>query len=273
MELCIGNVFAVRRTKRSTIWLFRLGAIAAFAGLLAAGLFFILNPVDPEDTIMGYIALGASVIISIVLWIISNKIQTEVAIHEEGVIVKKGKKEHRFHFSQIKGLIDSPNDSGTIFIHGGGGIVGAIAAGVVAGVAGAAADIHARNNVTRYINIVADTEDNLEVGVIKSAGDILSRVYTDWLIRNKPITNENIPSLTLSFGKELELSQGMFLYSRRRGDVELPLAEVTELEIREDSLMFFGLNEKGKTKCLIDINITKVYNIDLLFAVYNMAKE
>jgi len=269
MEKNIGNQYEVRRTKASTVWLIRLGAIAALVGLIAGGLFFLLNPVDPEDTIMGVVALVFAVIIFVALWIVSGRIQSEVAVHEEGVIVKKNKKEHRFHFSEIKGLIDNPDDASMLIFHG-GGVADAVAAGIAAGVASVRANARARKSKARPMIIVANTEEKLEVSVLKAAGETLSQRYTQWLIKNKPVTKDNVYSLVLSFGDNLELNQGTFIHAHRRGDVHLPIQDVTSLETRENSLMFFAANEKGKNKCLIDIKITQVLNIDLLFEIFGM---
>jgi len=270
MEHNFGNEFAVRRRKGSTIALIRLGGLALTAALIAGGIYFISNPIDPEDTIFGYVALGLSVLILIISWIIASKMKGEVAIHEEGVIVKKGKNTHQYHFNQIAGLQDQAGDATTVLV--GGGIAGAIGAGIAAGVRGAVKSAVDRKNRNRPVTIVTKSVDLPGVSVLKAAGDILSEVFTEWYIKNYGITSETIKTMELSFGDRLKLKEGAFVYSRRKGDVTLPLTGVTNLQIVENSLMFYGLNEKGKDRCLIDINIIHVLNIDLIFKIVEMAE-
>jgi len=272
MEHSFGNLLVECSTKKSRIVWLRIGAIAALLVLGAAGYYFINFPFDPEDRIMGFVSLGLAVFLFLVLWFISNKIKQSVAIYETGVVVKKGRKEHPYHYNQISGLRDAQADDGFFVFGGAFGLVGAAVAGAASAVASNAIGASRRRNRIRKLSIVPNTLDLNEIGVVNTGGDVLSEVYTEWLKREKAITKESIPSLALSFGDVLELNQGMFTHKHRRGDVHLPLSEVTELDIRSDCLMFFGLNEKGKTKSLIDITITQVLNIDLLFDVYNMAK-
>jgi len=272
MEHSFGNLLAERSTKKSRIVWLRVGAIAALLALGAAGYYFINFPFDPEDRIMGFVSLGMAVLLFLVLWFISNKIKQSVEIYETGVMVKKGRKEHPFHYNQISGLRDAAADDGFL-VFGSFGLVGAAIAGAASAVASNAMDASRRRNRIRKISVVPNTEDLKEVAVVNTGGDVLSEIYTGWVMREKAITKESIPSLYLSFGDVLEFNQGLFTHKHRRGDIHLPLTEVTELEIRGDSLMFFGLNEKGKTKSLIDINITEVLNIDLLFYVFNMARQ
>ncbi|MCL2362049.1 MAG: hypothetical protein FWC73_09585 [Defluviitaleaceae bacterium] len=270
MEHNFGNQFAMRRTRGSTIWLIRLLALAFGVGLLAGGIYFISNPIDPEDTIMGVVALVMAGLIPLILWIVSNNMKAEVAIHEEGVIVKKGKKIHQYHYSEIAGLQDQAAETTTMLV--GGGIGGAISAGIAAGVRGAVKSAVNRKNRNRPITIVTKSVSKPGVSVIKAAGDILSGVFTEWFIKNNNITKETIRSMELSFGDNLKLKDGVFTQTKRNKVINLAMADITNLEIREDSVMFFGLNEKGKDRCLIDINIVHVLNIDLLFEVMEMSK-
>jgi len=271
MEHNFGNMLVERSTKKNRIVWLRVGAIAALLALGAAAYYLINFPFDPEDRIMGFVSLGMAVLLFLVLWFISNKIKQSVEVYEEGVIVKKGRKEHPFHYSQISGLRDAGADDG-FFVFGAFGLVGAAIAGAASAVASNAIDASRRRNRIRKLSIVPNTDELKEISVVNTGGDMLSEIYTGWLIREKSIVKESIPSLALSFGDVLEFNQGLFTHKHRRGDIHLPLAEITELEIRGDSLMFFGLNEKGKTKSLIDINVVEVLNIDLLFYVFNAAK-
>jgi hypothetical protein len=240
MEKNFGNKLVVRETKKSKIILIRIGAIATLLITSSAGLFFLLNPTEPMDTIMGFVALGSAVFLCAVLFIVSVNIRSTVEIYEEGVIVKKRKGEHSFHFSEIAGLRDIYDGSSTYVVSG--GVLGAVITGMAAGVAGSIADAHRSKNRIRSICIVPVASGSREVGVLNTAGDELSEVYTNWLVKQKSVTKENINSLVFSFGETLELNHGIFIHRRRNGEVQLALTDITNLEIRADSLMFFGQN-------------------------------
>jgi len=269
MDQKLGAELITRKTKKSTVIWLRIGAVATLALMSVAGFFFILNPHDPEDRIMGFVALGAGVLLCAVLSFLSVKIQQSIVIYEEGVIVKKGRKEYKFHFNQIAGLRDSASGGG-FTVTGNFGIAGALIAGVASAVASNAIDAHVRKNRLRNLSIVPNTTDLAEVNVVNTGGDELSQIYTEWLIKQKTISKENLGTTNLSFGDSLTLNNGSFIHRHRKGDVALALADISNLEIREDSVMFFAENEHGKTRCLIDIKITKILNIDLLFIIYDM---
>ena len=266
-----GKQLVVRESKKSkSVWLI-IGAVASLVLLSAGGLFFLMDPHFPEDTYMGIALLVLAVILFGLLLFLSRKLRAKVEIYEQGVVVARGSKEHKFHFSEIAGLRDAPGDSGVFVVPMAGGLVGAIVAGAVAGVAGNMSDSRRRRHRLRSISIVTKGDSPREIGVVNTGGDELSEVYTDWLIAQTPITKENVHNLTLSFGGILELNNGVFVHHRRRGDVQLALKDVTDLSAGEDSVMFYGLNEKGKSKCLIDVKVAHIVNIDLLFSILHIA--
>ena len=254
------------------MWL-KIGAIASFLLFGAAGLFFILNPIDQGDVIASYVTLGAAVIVPIALLLIGNKIRSQVTIYEEGVVVETRNNEYRFHFSEIAGIRDTSSDDG-VTIAGNFGLIGALVVGVAAEIASSAANAHRRKHRIRSVNIVPNN-DSREISVVKTGGDELSAVYTQWVINQKSITEENIGSLNVVFGDSLEFNNGAFIHKhRRRGDTSLTLEDITRIEdIDDGSLHFYALNEKGKEKCLFTVVITAIVNLDLLFYIYELSLD
>ena len=268
-----GKQLAKRETKKWKLVGLRIAAVAAFFALGAAGASFILNPIDPEDTIMGFVALGLAVILPIVLFIAAKKFRSSVTIFEEGVVVNNGNKEHGFHFNEIAGLRDSVTTR-TYFVPGGLGIAGAIATGLASAAVNSAMDAGRRKHKLRDISVVPNVgsyEHANDVSVVNTGGDELSMVYTDWLIRQKSVTKENLASMFLTFGDSLEFSRNAFVHKHRKGDTVLRLEEITKFDFVENKLFIYGLNESGKEKCLIDIKIEEVLNLDLLLCIYDLS--
>ena len=268
-----GNQLAVRESKPSTARWIKIGAVALLLLLGAAGLYFILNPVDPADMAMGFVSLGFGVVLFFGLFMLTKRLHSVVTIYEEGVVIKKSKKEHSFHFSEIAGLVDAPGGGAVVPVAG--GIIGAIAIGAVSALAANAADARRRNHRLRGLSLVPAKSDgkpvgNLGISIVNTAGDELSEAYTQWLIKTKDINEENIRSLQISFGDQLSIDNGAFVLKNRRGEERFEFERFTDLDIREDSVMFFGLNDKGKNKCLIDTKIARTHNLDLLFYIWGM---
>lgn len=268
-----GNQLAIRESKPSTARWIKIAAVALLLLLGAAGLFFILNPHDSTDIIMGFVSLGFALVLFFGLFALTKRMHSVVTIYEEGVVIVKGKKEHRFHFNEIAGLVDAPG-GGTV-VPVAGGIIGAIAIGAVSALAANAADAHRRNHRLRGLSLVPANPDgkavgNLGISIVNTAGDELSEAYTQWLIKTKDINEENIRSLQISFGDQLSIDNGAFVLKNRRGEERFEFERFTDLDIREDSVMFFGLNDKGKNKCLIDTKIARTHNLDLLFYIWGM---
>ena len=267
-----GNQLAIRESKPSTARWIKIAAVALLLLLGAAGLFFILNPHDSTDIIMGFVSLGFALVLFFGLFALTKRMHSVVTIYEEGVVIVKGKKEHRFHFNEIAGLVDAPG-GGTV-VPVAGGIIGAIAIGAVSALAANAADAHRRNHRLRALSLIPANPDGrmdaIGISVVDTAGDELSEVYTQWLIKEKGINEENIKSLQIPFGDTLSLDNGAFVHKKRRGEERFEFEQLTDLDIREDSVMFFGLNEKGKNRCLIDTKIARTHNLDLLFYIWDM---
>jgi len=268
-----GSEIVTRRTKNSTLIWLRISAVASFLLFGVAGAYFVLNPIDAEDTLFGFIALGAAVIFPIFLLIISVRLRAEVKIYENGVAVVKGNNKEKLHFSEIAGLRDAATSGGTIFVSGDLGIVGALIAGAAQGIAGNALDASRRRNRIRSLSIVPKASGAKEIGVVNTGGDELSQIYTDWLMAQASVTPDNINSISLNFGENLNLNNGILTHKHRRGEDSVALNDIISLNITENSLQFVGINEKGKERPLIDINFTNVLNIDLLFMIYEMSAQ
>jgi len=119
----------------------------------------------------------------------------------------------RIVFSDIVGLTDEAADG--IFLSG--SLAGVVVASIAVAAAGKIADAHNRKHRIRAMNVKTRVDDKLvSLSVLKSTGDVLSQLYTEWLIARTPVTAENLHSLELSFGENLTLKQGMFTYEQRR---------------------------------------------------------
>ncbi|MCL2854149.1 MAG: hypothetical protein FWE21_00860 [Defluviitaleaceae bacterium] len=267
--LDFGSRLALHKNKASSVIWLRVLAVVLFVGLGVGGVYFLLNPIDAEDTIMGFVALGMAVTLPAVLWFVTARMQAEVAIHQQGVMVKAKGKEHSLHFSQIRGLQDVPGSGGVFIVPGGFGIAGAIVAGVASAVASGAADAHRRNNRLRSINIIP-AGSGAAISVVNTAGDHLSEIYTAWLIKEKGITKANLPNLTIPFGDELVLERGTLVHKHRKGDIRLPIGDVTNINTDDGTMSFFAINEKGRDGAAINISIQNVINVDLLFGVFDI---
>jgi len=178
--------------------------------------------------------------------LISGKIKREVAIYEEGVVVTKGEKTFPYHFNQISGL-DDTDEGGMVVMAGGFGIAGALISGAVSAIASRAVESLDREFRIRSVDIVPLPESRLKkVSVVRTGGDILSHVYTEWLIKQNAVNKESVSSLELSFG-DLKLNNGEFIHtSLTEKETRVSLDDVTGADIQDGKLRLLGLNEKGK---------------------------
>jgi len=268
-----GNERAAHETRFRRVLKFRIWAIVLLLLLGAAGLFFILDPLDPEDFIMGWVAVGVGVILFAVLWIVSVRIRAKAVIFDEGVIVTNRGTEHKFHFNEIAGLrgnIAANAHSGAVIA---GGVAGGMIGGMIAGaVAGAIGGKSTKERSLTSVRIVSNAAGEKDVTVLDAAGDELSRVYTQWLIAQKGITRENAGTLNMSFGDELELNNGVITNKQRRKDVTLKMSDITRIAASDNGvfLQFFGLNDRQKEKSLLSVGCMKINNIHLLMEIHRM---
>ena len=273
MNTNYGNQLAVRESGPGAARWIRVAAVALLLILGAAGFYFILNPHDPADTVMGFVSLALAPILFFGLFALAKRMHSVVTIYEEGVVITKGKKERQFHFNEITGLVDSP-DAGLV-VPVAGGIIGGIVIGAASALAANALDEHRSNNRLRGVSIIpanpAGRLESMGIGVANTAGDELSQAYTQWLIRTKNITEENVRSLQIPFGEVLRVDNGALVLEKRRGEERFEFERFTDISFSEDSVMFIGIDDNGKNKCLIDAKIAYTHNLDLLFYIFGLA--
>jgi len=268
-----GELLATRQFKASASFWFRFGGFVSLGLIVFSGIYLIFDPIEASETpTLGLITLGAAIGLIVFMKLISRKIKREVAIYEEGVVVTKGKKILPFHYNQIAGIYD---DSAGGMIVMGGGLVGMVVSGVVSAVASKAIDAIDREFRIRSVDIVPWPDSQLKrTGVVSTGGDILSHVYTEWVIKQKSITKENIESQELHFGDSLKFKNGIFTHERFRGDeVHARLDDVVGVDIQDDKLRLLGTNEAGRQTALISIFSSLALNLDLLLYVVDFLQN
>jgi len=273
MEHNYGNLIAERQYKASASFWPRLFGVVALVLIAFSAYYLIVDPIVDSDTpTLGLIGLGVAAFLIVMIIVLTRKIKREVAIYEEGVVVTKGEKTFPFHYNQIAGLYDS-DAGGMVFIGGGLGIAGAIVSGAVSAIASKAVESHDRAFRIRGVDIVPLPDSQLKrVGVVTTGGDILSHAYTEWMIKQKSISNKNIYSVELSFG-DLELKNGEFTHTTLSEEkVHVVLDDVTSINIQDDKLRLMGEDEKGREKCLLSISLIfhNILNWDLLAYIVHL---
>jgi len=190
-------------------------------------------------------------------------------LYEEGVFVAIGKKEYHLHFNDIIGISDEAGQDVTVS----GGLVQVLVASAMVAAAGKIADAHNRKYRIRAMNIWTKIEGKRKsLSVVKSTGDVLSQLYTEWLIAQKTITDENLNTLVLSFAENLELNQGIFTYTDVIGsrETKVKLADIINIGYEEHNIQLYTADEKGRAKPVIKLPIDELYNLDLLYYIYNL---
>jgi len=264
-----GQLLAERQFKASASFWFRFGGVVALGLIVFAGIYLIFDPIVDSDTpTLGLIVGGVAIALIAFMVIMSKGIKRSVAIYEQGVVVIKGEQTFPYHYSQIKGLYDS-SIGGMVFM--GGGLIGAVVSGVATAVASKAIEAIDREFRNRDIDIEPLPETGLKrIGVVTTGGDLLSHVYTMWVIKEKGITKENLHEQELHFG-DLELKGGVFTHNRLRGDqVHAKLQDVVGMDIEDDKLQLLGVNQVGKQVVLISLGTVFTLNWDLLAYVVNL---
>jgi len=190
-------------------------------------------------------------------------------LYEEGVFVANGRREYHLHFSDIIGL----SDEAGLDVVMSGGIVEVLVASVVVAAAGKIADAHNLKHRIRPMNIWTEIEgERKSLSVVKSTGDVLSQLYTKWLIAQKSITTDNLHTLVLPFADKLELNQGIFILTHvyGGGETTLRLADITDINYENHDLRLCTTDDRGRVKPIIELPINLVYNLDLLHYIYNL---
>lgn len=94
--------------------------------------------------------------------------------------------------------------------------------------------------------------------------------YTNYLIRD--LTRENVMRAEMTFGPDLELNNGKFVYMG--GQVVLPLSDVSRVTsdrwpFMSSKINLRSVNENEKEKKIISIPIDQVMNLDALYYIIN----
>jgi hypothetical protein len=266
MEHNYGKELAMRETQKTPLVVLKIMAFVV-APLLFVLSIFLLFADDGFYREEGIVLLVLSVPFFSAMLFLSKVLYSQVFIYEEGVIVKNFRKEYRFHYNEIAGLREPLY--GAVVVVPVGGIVSGLITAAALGIASGIADEKRREKLIR--EIVIQPKNGKAVGVVKTGGDELSQVYTGWLIKNIPVTKENLNSLSLSFGKKLEFNNGALVQKKRSGDIRLALSDVIDFDARDGLLHYYGLNKKGKKAIIITAEIRKIMNLDLLLLLFSFA--
>lgn len=198
-------------------------------------------------------------------------IKQRVTVYEAGVEIVQGKQVHKLHFSEIEGLEDTGD--ATTLVPVGGGVAGAVVAGLVTAVLDAKSDHSRRKNRLRDISI--HPKNGKRIDVVETAGDALSEAYTIWMINTNEISASTLRSLRLPFGERLELEFGVLHELNRRGDrkrsVDLTNLRSIQVDSNAPVLHLGGINEKGKERGLIALELKHLANLDLLYYIVELA--
>ena len=277
----LGNEIARYEAKKSKTILIKICAIAVGLLSIVAGLYFILNPLDPEDIIMGYVAIGAGFIIPPgAIFLFGRGGKDELTIYEEGVVFGRPGKLNEIHFNDFVGLRDNTSAAGSVLISGNFGMVGGLVAGLVSAGVGAAKDRHTKKYRIRNMSLLVKKNDMAASGtsqwfeLLNTGTDELSEVYTNWLIKTNNVTKENLRSLSFELG-ELEYERGIFVHRRKRGDRSADLSEIRDLKFTEQGeLRFIGETERVMShRNPLAIAGTRVLNIDLIAYIVALANS
>ncbi|MDR2964754.1 MAG: hypothetical protein LBU88_03160 [Treponema sp.] len=265
MELNFGEQVDVKKSKNGFALFVKVLSILAFPAFLVLA-FVVMFGEEFQSMIGGLGIILFSIIIIIVNFYFANKLYQVVTIFTEGVIIKGKKYELKFRYDEIIGLRDVGADSGMTIVTA-GGIVGGIVAGLAGAVGGNISDKHRRKNRLREVVIVPN--EGKEIKVTKTAGDIVSEFYTAWLISTKGISDENVGSLSMPFGENLEYNSGILTQKHKNKDRSIVIKDATWITVRNDSKLFqaWGLNEIGKETRIIEVKLKEIYNLDLLFYI------
>ena len=106
--------------------------------------------------------------------------------------------------------------------------------------------------------------------------DKLNSVFTEYLF--KGVTKENLNRTSISFGAELELSNGQLLYNKgkKEGKVVIPFDAILSIEISSDGYYILLVGEERekkkfkRTDILAAIATGKALNVDAFYRIVQM---
>lgn len=265
MEKNFGEQISVSQSKRGNAVLTVIGILIVAFFIFEGILSIILSFIDDEHSIMySLMSIAIAAVLGIIFFILSKifRPRIEVTLYEQGIIIQRGTNTNKFHFSEIKGILESSKAkySDTAILVGFGLLGGLLSS------------LTSRKGGDNREVLILDN-NNKKIKLADAPGQEISDIYTNWIVAEKNITRENISNLKLSFGDSLELSNGTFIHNRIRSNVELKLGDITKFESDQKIFSIFALNEKGKEKSLIKIDITDLLNVDLVTKIITLSKE
>ena len=273
MEQNFGSQLAFGESKKGNKFFSFIGVLLS-AWYLINGLliivayFFFGGQLDGLPVVLttGAISIAIAVAIFLIFSFLSKKFKPKhtTTVYEQGVIIERKKEINKFHFNQIKGLKDrGQKDSSAAAIGVAFGVIGGLIAGLMSG---------SKKSQLREISVM-DNSSKL-FNVADAASEDLSQAYTNWLVKEKNITQQNINDIQLSFGDNLELKNGTFILKHKRNDKNIKLADITRFEtLDNNNFSIFGLNEKNKEKAIIQINVQNLLNMDLITKIIEISKS
>jgi len=236
--------------------------IAAFV-FVAAGIVLTLNPelgvVVEEDAhlvpvfIAIFIAVG---LIFVILSLVRSK-QSSITLYEQGIMYAHGKKVTEAGFSDLEGIRLETS---------------AVAIG------GVAIPLGSLGQESVTIRMKDGTVVVLRKSTISNFRDFADKfgvVYTRWLLDG--LTLDNISDAEISFGPDLKLRSGQFIYIEKKQEKTMPLSDIHSLEIETgDEYNYFWLtsktltNKNGTPKKVIGGQTAMALNLEALHIIVQM---
>ena len=171
--------------------------------------------------------------------------QYEAVVYEQGLVLKYGSKVTELGFDDLKG-IQFINQTVKLY-------------GIIRTFASSCVNIFPKNSKKIALN-------GFRMPDIERFGNEFSFTYTKYAA--KDLNRENIYHANISFGSELELKNGMFIFKNKK---EVPFDDISSITDSQGVIWLNGLNEKGKNRALITLKVGKTLNFGLLCnIVYNL---
>jgi len=230
----------------------------------AAGTIIAINPeigvVTEEDAqfipavIAAFFAVGAVCVIGALL----RSKQSSIALYENGVVYVRGPIVTEAGFDDIEGIRQVRSAAA----------IGGVLIRTPKALSQESVTIRKKDGVEIVLNKAYMSD-------FHQFADEFSDLYIRWLV--KDLTMENIADANISFGPDLELSGGQFIYTHKKEKKYMPVGEVHGLEIQtDDEHNFFWLtsrvetDKKGRPKKIAGGQTVKALNLEALYHIVQM---
>ncbi|MCL2353540.1 MAG: hypothetical protein FWC69_02795 [Defluviitaleaceae bacterium] len=197
-----------------------------------------------------------------------------VTIFEKGVVLEKRNKETRIAFDEIESVIDAGElDSSGAAAWAIGGLVGFLVHEAVTGGSGTSAKKLNKRKNTKNRTITLNMKEGKNHTILRNAGSSLSAAIAAYTFEG--VTAENINQLDISFGKELEFSQGYFKLETRKHQKQVHLSQISSIKFADGSAVhFFSLDSSGEEVPVMIARLSPLTNIDsLIYIIDNFTKK